>query len=104
MATLRGDSHLGVTFAFVPHARRLTGLRVDQLDIGNVDESFLINDAAASIRLGIRLLMPFNHSHAFNFNLALCRSDFKYTATAALIAPGDYHNLIVLFYFRPLCS
>jgi hypothetical protein len=104
MATLCGDSHLGVTFAVVSHAGRFTRLRINQLNIGNVDESFLINDSATTVRLWIRLLMPLNHSHTFDFDFALCWSNFKHATTSSLITARDYHNLIVLLYFRPLCS
>src|SRR6476619_1740929 len=104
MTTLRRDTYLGVTFAFVSHARWFTGLWVDQLDIRNVDERFLINNSSTAVRRWIRLLMAFDHPYAFNFDFAPCWSNLKHASTSSFVAPGDYHNVLVLAYFRTLCS
>src|SRR5262245_52917921 len=104
MTTLRVDTNLSVTLTFVSLSRRFTRLRIDQLNIGNVDERLFINDATSAIRLGISLLVSLDHPHSLDLDLALGRRNFKHAPPPSFVAPGDYHNLIILLNFRALCS
>src|SRR5690349_14947387 len=79
---------------FVAHARRFTGLRIDDSNIRNIDPGFLVDDAAAAISGGF--LVTLDHADRFDFHLAAPGGNRQHTATLSFVAPGDQHYLIVL--------
>jgi hypothetical protein len=85
-----------VAFDLVLHARGLPRLRVNQLHVGDVYESFLVDDAPTPIALGIRPLMALDHAGAFDLDLALRRRYLQHAPAPAFVAAGDNHYLIVL--------
>src|ERR1041384_4382461 len=93
-----------IALNLITNTCRCSRLRIDQLDIGNIYESFLFNDAAAAIALRIRALVTFDNADAFNFDLASSGRHFQHPATFTLVAARDYHNLIVFSDFGSLCS
>src|SRR5436190_1830100 len=104
MTTLGSHARLRLAHTFISDATWFTRLRVDQLNIGYINESFFINDAAAAIGLRVRLLMTLNHSCAFYFDLASRWCYLEHTTTLSFIAPSNNCNLIVLSDFRALCA
>src|SRR2546423_15323635 len=91
-----------VSVRFVPHARRLAGLRIDNLHIRNIDPRFLVDDSAAAI--AGRLLMPLDDAGTLNLHLAANRRYGQHATALALITAGDQHDLIVFLNLRSLSS
>jgi hypothetical protein len=73
-------------------------LRIDQLHVGNINESFLLDYAAAAITLRAGLLKTLDQPGAFNFDLAGRRRNLEHTTTFAFVAAGNDYHLIVLLY------
>src|SRR6266403_2925470 len=101
MSARSGHPQLGpVAFDLVTHPRRFTRLGIDYLDVGDIDPGFLVDDSAATV--AGRLLMPLNHSGAFNLDLAAQRRDRQHSTTLPFVASGHQDHLIVLLDFRSL--
>ena len=95
-----GNANFGtVAFNLISDARRLARLRIDQLDVGNVDKSFLFDDAAAPIALRVGALVPLDYAGAFNFYFSRDGRYFEHATTLALVTAGNNHHLIVLLNF-----
>src|ERR1044071_7124093 len=105
MSAGRRDANLGtIAFDLVTNTCRCSRLRINQLDVRNIYESFLFNDAAAAIALRIGALVTLDNANAFNFDLAVSRRDFEHAAPLSFITAGYYYNLTVLSNFCSLCS
>jgi hypothetical protein len=99
--TRRGHSVLAsVTFDFVTHSRRLSRLRVDYLDIRDIDPGLLVDDPAAAI--SGRLLMSLDHPGCFDFHLAAEWRHRQYAAALSFVAASHHDHLIVLSNFGSL--
>src|SRR6266852_6323776 len=96
----RSHASLGtVAFNLILDPRWASRLRIDQLHVGNINESFFLDNAAAAIILRAGLLMAFYNARALNFDLAGGRRHFEHATTFALVAAGNNDHLIVLLYF-----
>src|SRR6185436_5844569 len=93
MSASGGNANLGtVTFNLISGARRLARLRIDQLDVGNVNKGFLLDDAAAPIALRVGPLVSLDHSGAFNFDSSRNGRYFEHATTLALVTAGNNHH------------
>src|ERR1700682_5526591 len=102
-----GRSHASlcaVAFDVILHPRWVSRLRIDQLHVGNINESFFLYNAAAAITLRAGLLMALYDARALNFDLAGGRRHFEHATAFALVAASNNDHLIVLLYFRTFCS
>jgi hypothetical protein len=101
MPTRRGHSVLAsVAIDFVTHSRRLSRLRVDYLDIRDIDPGFLVDDPTTAI--SGRLLMSLDHSRSFDFHLAAEWRHRQYAAALSFVAASHQDHLIVLSNFGSL--
>src|SRR5437870_5542241 len=82
--------------------RRISGLRIDQLHIRNIQPRFLIYDPTAAIAR--RFLMTLDHGCAFDFYFATRWCDGEHATALASVAAGNHDDLIVLLYFGSLSS
>ena len=95
-----GHPNLGsVALNLISDARRFARLWVDQLDVGNIDKRFLLDDAATPVALRVRPLMPLDYAGAFDLYLSGYGRDFEHATTLTFIAAGNNHYLIVLLNF-----
>ena len=82
--------------------RRISGLRIDQLHIRNIQPRFLIYDSAAAIAR--RFLMTLDHGCAFDFYFAARWGDREHASALAFVAPDNHDHLVILSDFDSLIS
>ena len=102
MSTRRCHPRLRVAVDLIAHARRLAGLRIDNLHVRNIEPGFAIDDAAATITR--RFLVTLDDARAFDFDLALVGCNGQHAATLALITARNHDHLIVLPKFGSFSS
>src|ERR1044071_8416734 len=94
MSAARRYSGFGsVSFDLIADPRRISGLRIDQLHIRNIQPRFLIYDPTTAIAR--RFLMTLDHGCAFDFYFSTRWYDGEHATALASVAAGNPGDMIV---------
>jgi hypothetical protein len=70
-------------------------ISTNQSDVGNVDGSLLLENAASDLLVGIRPRMPLDHVDMLHEEAGPPRFDIQHSPGLALIAAGQYLYFVV---------
>src|SRR2546423_11313325 len=102
LARFTRKSHAPPVLALDPRPRRVTGLRVEQHHVGDVDRAFLLDHAAGHLALALgvpqraRALVALLDVHALHEHAVLLGLDAQPAAGLALVLAADDLDHVVL--------